>query len=567
MSYAAITFEQVYYRYIKNQDWVLKNIDLQIAAGSVWLLLGPTGSGKSTVLSLIRGFHKEWGGELSGSIRLNGQPTGDKTFYEIGDLGIGFVSQDPSLNLHQLTVRDEIQSTPIYRNFSWEKCNQLADEMMGRLNISDLADRTPTELSGGQMQKVAIAAALTVAGGEDSGSKGILLLDEPDSFLDFGGRKDLLETIGSLKGLFTTIVATHRPELYAELADGTSLLVEGQNRITGTTAEVLYSDAYEETVGNSWAIRLAKYFKETEYLSSSPLTPNRWVSELTDKIGTGPSPSRAKQGTISGDTVSYEDVRFSYPEGGQPLRGVCGHVPPGTLTAIVGNNGSGKTTLAKLTLNLLKGYEGSIRLLGNDIARYTHAELSKIMAYVPQIPREFFLANTVGEECELTAKIHGLSDAEQKIRRALETVGLWDYSDTPVDRLSGGQGRLLTLAATTLLVNQQITFADEPEFGVDYNNLDSVLEHFVRIRDNDGTIVMLTHDLDLTLFCDWVILLHEGKVTKMGHPQQVYENELDLENIGLCQPVLFPVFNLVWRDTARVSNFRALIDALQAKRR
>ena len=191
----AIEFKDVWYRYPRTERWALQGLDVSIPYNKCALIVGHTGSGKSTFILLARGLHKQFGGEVKGEILLRGKDINKLDFNEITRMGIGWVGQNPALNLHQLTVRDEIISSPIYFNLPWKQCAEITDRMMNQMNIAELANRAPSELSGGQMQRVAIAAALTM--GEIGGKRKLLLLDEPSSFLDPVGKEELVNLLFS----------------------------------------------------------------------------------------------------------------------------------------------------------------------------------------------------------------------------------------------------------------------------------------------------------------------------------------------------------------------------------
>jgi energy-coupling factor transport system ATP-binding protein len=564
MSKSAIEFKDTFFRYRKDQKWVLEGLALCIPQGSVWLLVGPTGSGKSTILYLARGFHKEFGGEFKGDIQLNGRDVTNQSFYTIGDLGVGFVSQDPSLNLHQLTVRDEILSTPIYRNMSWAECNRLTDETVSFFGLTGLMSRGPTELSGGEMQKVAIASALTVTdGGRNAG--GILLLDEPESFLDSNSKQDLDRVIRRLKGVCTTVITTHNPEDYIELADGVTLVAQGQAATGGQLRNFIYSDSFERNVGIPLSAQLGKRLKSLGCTTSQPVTAEELGKEVRRCAKHVHQPKLVIPEPSSESILKFEDIHFKYPDGSWVLKGVSARVPAETLTAVVGGNGSGKSTLAKLSLNLLGRYEGRISFAGTEVRKYRRAELAKLATYIPQLPKQFFLTNTVREECELTAEVHELSGRRVKIDEALAKAGLSDHEGASVDGLSGGQSRLLTLAASSFMVSYRLLFVDEPEFGVDKRNLSVLLRHFMRLRDLGSTVVIITHDPETILYSDWVIVMEHGKVVKSGHPYDVYGDKKELDALGLVQPAIFPAFELAWRKSPRISDPQDLLDAIDSE--
>jgi energy-coupling factor transporter ATP-binding protein EcfA2 len=133
MKEVALSFQNVRYKYPGTNTLILNGFNIEIPVGSVWLIAGPTGSGKSTFLYLARGFHKIYGGDFEGRIFIKGYNLANLDFYTIGRKGVGWVGQDPSLNLHQLTVREEILSSPIYYNVPWSECINLTDEIVKSL--------------------------------------------------------------------------------------------------------------------------------------------------------------------------------------------------------------------------------------------------------------------------------------------------------------------------------------------------------------------------------------------------------------------------------------------------
>lgn len=560
MREVALSFENVRYGYPRTDTWVLDGFNIEIPLGSVWLVVGPTGAGKSTFLYLARGFHKEYGGDFEGKIYVKGYNLADLDFYAIGRKGIGWVGQDPSLNLHQLTVREEILSSPIYYNLPWDECTSLANEIIKSLGLLDLADKSPMELSGGEMQRVAIAATLVMGRHLKGTDYGILLLDEPDSFLDSKGKKELVEILKRLRGISTVVIATHRFEHYLDIADGITIISNGKNVLSGKPREVVYNEATGRIIGYPLVVQIAKELQHVDAISSDPMTGKQLISEIIEKIKAEPNEKFSTQKNRS-DIIVYENLTYYYPNGNQAIHNLNGAIPKGSITAIIGNNGSGKTTLAKLTLNLLGKYTGAITILGKNLKLYNRDELSHIVSYITQIPKDMFVTDTVRKECELVPRFQGNSDFAERAIIAIKRAGLEQYIDNPVDTLSGGQSRLLSMAVTTFMKESPLLLLDEPEFGIDLKTWDMLFQFFLSFRENGKSVVMLTHCLDITLFCDYIIVMNKGKVVKAGHPFEVYEDEQLITQIDLERPSLYSLFRFIWAKGYQPKDVTSFIKA------
>jgi energy-coupling factor transport system ATP-binding protein len=487
----ALEFRNVWFKYPLTKDWILKDVNLSIKKGECTLLIGPSGSGKSTIIYIARGLHKQFGGEIRGKIYLWGKDLDDLDFYEITRMGIGWVGQDPTVNLHQLTVRDEILSSPIYFNLPWDECVRLADDIMEKLNIKHLAHKSPNELSGGQQQRVAIAAALTMS---SYGKHSLLLLDEPSSFLDPAGKEELIDFLKELKedGM-TLIISTHDIDTFYELADRIVLINNGEIVIEGDTS-ILNSEVVANTVGKPL------FLSKPKVKRLSPINSNR-------------------------NAIEFKDVCFGYNEK-NVFENLNLTIEEGKFVSIIGNNGSGKTTLVKLALGLLKPKSGEIRLFGKNPLKMSAKELAMNVAYITQNPKDMFIANTVREECEIAPRNLGI---KADIDRALEMTNLKGLEQVSVDSLSGGQKRLLNLASTVFVTNPRLIVLDEPEYGVHPKAWWEIFNLLVDLRNQGKTIIMLTHFIEATVYTDEVIVLKDGVVWLKGKPSEVFSQKEKLE--------------------------------------
>jgi ABC-type sugar transport system ATPase subunit len=195
----------------------LRNVSFEIPTGAYGVLMGKTGSGKTTILEAICGLrHVE-----EGFVRLAGR---DVTALRPGDRGIGYVPQDRAL-FQTMTVRENLSFAPSIQGWSQAEIDARVEALASLLRIGPLLGRWPAGLSGGEAQRVALGRALAAR-------PKILLLDEPLSALDdetWDGMIDLLGEVRKATGV-TTLHVTHRREEARRLADLVFILADGAAR-------------------------------------------------------------------------------------------------------------------------------------------------------------------------------------------------------------------------------------------------------------------------------------------------------------------------------------------------
>lgn len=201
------------------------SVSLEIKSGSLVALLGPSGSGKSSLLRLIAGLEMP----DTGKVLLTGK---DATFTSVQDRNIGFVFQHYALFKH-MTVRKNIAFGLEIRKTPQAKVKARVEELLELVQLQGLGDRYPSQLSGGQRQRVALARALAV-------EPQVLLLDEPFGALDAKVRKDLRAWLRRLHDEVhvTTVFVTHDQEEAMEVADEIVVMNQGRVEQVGTPAEI-----------------------------------------------------------------------------------------------------------------------------------------------------------------------------------------------------------------------------------------------------------------------------------------------------------------------------------------
>ena len=209
-----IRFENVSFKYPEKDYFILENLNLTIPSGELVLVVGKTGSGKSTFLGLINGLVPNFtGGELSGDVKVFDRSIKEFAPRDFADL-VGVVKQDPRSSFVSDVVEDELAYGMEQLGISPSTMRRRVEEVLDLLSLSDLRNRSLSTLSGGQRQRVAIASVLTT-------NPKVLVLDEPTSALDPSAAEEVLAAIQRLVhdlGL-TVILAEHRLERVVQYAD------------------------------------------------------------------------------------------------------------------------------------------------------------------------------------------------------------------------------------------------------------------------------------------------------------------------------------------------------------
>lgn len=242
------------YKYPGSIKPALYNINLSINEGEFFLITGPSGCGKTTLCKCLNGLiPNSYGGEFSGEVIVSGLSTKNYPVHIIAQ-HVGLIFQDPENELFCTSVEKEIAFGLENLGLPKEEIRKRIEESLAMMKISHLRDRAPYELSGGEQQKVAIAAILAM-------KPKILVLDEPTANLDPMSSKSVLDLLFKLKEEMdiTIILAEHKLDIIAKLADRCAILNNGSILLVGKPEEVLYSDEAEAIgIGIPKVIRLAK---------------------------------------------------------------------------------------------------------------------------------------------------------------------------------------------------------------------------------------------------------------------------------------------------------------------
>ena len=373
-----ITFSNVSLIYPNSERTIIENASFSVNEGEFVLLMGHTGAGKSSVLRLINGLvPHHTGGILSGEISVAGRSTRLMKPGELADV-VGIVGQNPMNGFVSDLVEDEIAFGLETLGVPSDVMRKRVEEVLDLLALVQLRRRQISELSGGEQQRVAIAAALVT-------NPKVLLLDEPTSALDPIAAEEVLSILHRLVhdlGL-TVIVAEHRLERVIQFVDRI-ILVHGDGTLElGSTTEILQTSPIAPPL-----VELAKSLKLPsipvsirEFRKMAPHIENVIHEYESPTVNESLNPILAMKNVFA----SYRDAERTYA-----LSEINLEVYPGEIVALMGRNGAGKTTLLKSAVGQAPIIQGEIDIAGRNPASLTDQELITYVGYVPQESILFF---------------------------------------------------------------------------------------------------------------------------------------------------------------------------------
>jgi energy-coupling factor transporter ATP-binding protein EcfA2 len=511
-----IRLEGVSYRYPGAARAALDDVSLTIEPGELVVIAGGSGSGKSTLLRAVSGlvphFH---GGTFAGAVTVGGMDTRTHGPGELAE-HVGTLFQDPETQVVMGTVRAELGFGLRNRGCGDAAVARGVEEAALALGIAPLLDRVTAELSGGELQRTALGAAL-------AGRPDVLVLDEPTSQLDPVAGDEL---IGLLRRAnedadTTVVLAEHRLERCLHAADRAIAIEHGRIVCDGTPAEFLaWAVAHAPALatpgatllagvgcapvagvkGARAALRrrglLADVGAETEpepEWSKSTSVPDKSSNRLLRRGRRGATPA-----------LEFRGVWHELRSGPVLLRGVDLTLEPGERVALLGRNGAGKSTLLRHAAGLMAPTRGTVRAAGR-------------VGLLMQNPGDYLVHERVCDEAP---------------EAALRAVGLDGpaFAQRHPRELSGGEKQRLALAvvlgdpgagvgAGDGVEPTAVLCLDEPTRGMDRDHkrtLTALLEGL------DGAVLVATHDAEFAAsFAQRVLLLADGALIADGPAREV----------------------------------------------
>lgn len=564
---AELRFEHWGYRHASRRAFAVRGLDLTIKAGQRVLLLGASGIGKSTILSGAAGLiGNDFVAKNSAKDSVENSEDSAKsqqtTLVEDADGGVsegcvlvdgvpvrrargrvGLVLQDPDAQAIFQRLGDNVAFGPenmnVPRGEIWDRVRKSLKEVgLDGLQLH----RSTSHLSGGQMQRLALAGALAM-------QPSVLLLDEPTANLDPDGTQQI---VGAVRAVLdsthaTMVLVEHHAEPWIDMIDRVVVLgLENDEAANGKDAngETVHSETvHDDDIARAASSRTVivadgtpdEVFNRTDldFEDLGIWLPERYKhnaksSEKSSANAESPENSSASNSSVSNSSTNAESSE-KYYENCNPAEGygevllstkdlaishrsepIARHInlefKAGQITALVGANGAGKSTLSLTLAGLLPAVSGEVVASdalaqganGTDPMKWKSPDLAKRISYVFQNPEHQFACGSVLDEVMLGPLRTGVSadEARAKAQELLKRFRLARYAKANPYTLSGGEKRRLTVAAS-LAAAPRVLILDEPTFGQDRKTWLQIIRLIASLRSEGVSIIVVTHDREL----------------------------------------------------------------------
>ncbi len=537
-----IEFKNFSYKYRTQTKETLKNINLTINKGEKVLIIGASGSGKSTIAKCINSLiPSSFPGKIEGSLTVCGLNPAKEGIFSMSK-HVGTVLQDTDGQFIGLTVAEDIAFALENDNVPVEEMHKKVLEAAKTVNADKLLNSVPGALSGGQKQRVSLAGILV-------DDVDIFLFDEPLANLDPAAGKKIISLIDEINKNQekTIIIIEHRLEdvLYKNV-DRIIVMENGEIAADTSPDKLLCTNLLpQKGIREPLYISALKYAgcklqaeDKPQHVDSINIAAHKekllsWFQKIE-------KPAAKPQNPVA---LELKDVSFKYDtDAPLTVKNVSFSVQKGEMLSIVGTNGAGKSTIASLICGFNIQNQGQILLDGKDITKLSIKERGEKIGFVLQNQNQMISKSIIFDEVALGLLVRKVPKAEitERVNKVLKICGIYPYRNWPVSAVSFGQKKRVTIASI-LVMNPEVIILDEPTAGQDYAHYTEIMEFLRKLNQELGiTIIMITHDMHLMLeYTDRAIVISDGQVLADDKSSHILTNEAITKAASLKETSLY----------------------------
>ncbi len=485
---------------------IINDIDLKLRRGQVLGLIGESGAGKSTLGLASMCYARPGCAITGGKIIFNGvdlRQQSEEDHRQMRGVNAAYIAQSAAASFNpSKRLNDQVTEAAVRHNLMNERdAAQRAEELYGKLDLPDpgnIGRRYPHQVSGGQLQRVMSAMAMTC-------SPDLLVLDEPTTALDVTTQIEVLATVRDLIADNNTaaLYITHDLAVVAQIADRIMVLRYGDLIEEGETDQILH-DPQEA------------YTKEL-------------ISARTEEINT-----KAFTGMPENPVLSIKNVTASYDGKTNVLKNIDVDIGRGETVAVVGESGSGKSTLARVVTGLLPPGEGHVEFDGE---RYSAAlkqrskddlRKAQMIYQMPDVamnPRQR-VSEIIGRPLTFYFGITG-KEREDAMFKLLEEIDMGpEFADRFPGQLSGGEKQRVCIARA-LAADPEMIICDEVTSALDQVVAAGILKLLDQLQKEKNLAYMfITHDLGIVRnIADRTVVMYQGNVVEQGTTEQIFTTQ------------------------------------------
>ncbi|MEA5506691.1 ABC transporter ATP-binding protein [Halotia wernerae UHCC 0503] len=560
-------------------------ISFQLNRGETLGIVGESGSGKSVtalgVMGLLQTPGRVSGGEIwfrtqanANPINLLELPPEEMQLHRGGDIAMIFQEPMSSLNPVYTIGFQLVEAIMRHQNVSAEQAREIAiaglqevkllpsDELIEQQYIETghqaklaqlvkqhkeaILERYPHQLSGGQLQRVMIAMAISC-------NPLLLIADEPTTALDVTVQATIVDLLGELQKNrdMAMIFITHDLGLISEIADQVAVIYKGKVVEYGAAEQIFNNPQHPYTKGliacrPTLNRRPQKLLTVSDYMNAEETSTGQLVIQAKEppqpiEVTTEEISARLTNLSEKPPLLQIRDLKVGFPVRGafgstkrytMAVNGVSFDVQPGETLGLVGESGCGKTTLGRTLLRLIEPMSGHISFDGQDITTLKGKPLQKLRREMQIVFQNPFSSldprMKIGDAVMEPLLIHSVGKTkrqrQERVVELLERVGLSaDAMNRYPHQFSGGQRQRVCIARS-LALNPRFIICDESVSALDVSVQAQVLNLLKELQDEfQLTYIFISHDLSVVKFMsDRILVMNRGQIVEQGTSESIY---------------------------------------------